>query len=97
MNGAATSSKVRSRALVGTLGLIFGAGVLSCAATQFVAYRLGYHAALGAPLIAHFYAPWSWLQWQQAPWASNAETTFRIVDSTLMAVATIGMLAVLCI
>jgi len=57
----------------------------------------GYHPALGAPWIGHFYVPWSWVQWQQAPWAPRAETTFRIVDSMLMAIATLGMLAVMCV
>jgi hypothetical protein len=37
------------------------------------------------------------VQWQEAPWAAHAETTFRIVDSTLMVIATLGMLAVMCI
>ena len=84
----------RKRALVGIPALILGAAAISSAATQFVAYRVGYHPALGTSWIGHFYAPWSWVQWQQAPWAAHAETTFRIVDSALMAVATLGMLTV---
>jgi len=87
----------RKRALVGIPALMLGAAVISSAATQFVAYRVGYHPALGAAWIGRFYAPWSWVRWQEAPWAVHAETTFRIVDSTLMAIATLGMLAVMCI
>jgi type IV secretion system protein VirD4 len=95
--GIENGAGVRKRALLGSLALILGAGAISSAATQFVAYRVGYHPVLGASWIGHFYAPWSWLQWQQAPWAANAETTFRIVDSALMTVATLGMIAVMCI
>ena len=42
--------------------LIFGA------ATQWVAYRLGYHSALGSPLVGHFYAPWAIWHWMHQPW-----------------------------
>src|ERR1700730_8736216 len=87
----------RKRALIGIPALMLGAAAISSAATQFVAYRVGYHPALGAAWIGHIYAPWSWVQWQEAPWAVHAETTFRIVDSALMAIATLGMLAVMCI
>src|SRR6202048_2701398 len=85
------------RALVGIPALMLGAAAISSAATQFAASRVGYHPALGAAWIGRFYAPWSWVRWQEAPWAVHAETTFRIVDSTLMAIATLGMLAVMCI
>ena len=95
--GIETPAGIRKRGLIGITALAVGAAAISSAATQFVAYRVGYHPALGASWIGHFYAPWSWVQWQQAPWAPHAETTFRIVDSALMATATLGMLAVMCI
>ncbi len=95
--GIERGGRVHKRALVGIPALLLGAAVISTAATQFVAYCVGYHPALGASWIGHFYAPWSWAQWQQAPWAPHAETTFRIVDSTLMAIATLGMFAVMCV
>src|SRR2546421_9682964 len=95
--GIDSSAHARKRTLMGIAALAVGAAAISSAATQFVAYRVGYHPALGASWIGHFYAPWSWVQWQQAPWASHAETTFRIVDSALIAIATLGMLAVMCI
>jgi type IV secretion system protein VirD4 len=37
--------------------------LLSSAATQFIAWRLGYHPALGKPLIGPLYPPWAWLSW----------------------------------
>jgi type IV secretion system protein VirD4 len=73
--------------------MIAGAIVLSSLATQFAAWRVGYHPALGAPWTGHFYAPWSWIAWQKAPWAPNARATFQIIDSALMSVAALGMLA----
>ncbi len=82
--------------LLGSSGLIVGAVVLSGAATQFVAYRVGYHPAIGAPLLGHLYAPWSWIEWQKAAWAANARRTFQIVDAGLFgtgAVALFGGLA----
>lgn len=72
--------------LLASSGLIAGAAVLSAAATQFVAYRVGYHPAIGAPLFGHVYAPWRWLEWQQAPWAADAHRTFQIVDVGLLGV-----------
>ena len=59
---------------------------MSVAATQFVAYRVGYHPAIGAPLFGHVYAPWRWLEWQQATWAADAHRTFQIVDVGLLGV-----------
>ena len=69
--------------LLGTTGLIAGAAVLSAAATQFIAYRVNYHPTIGTPLVGHFYAPWSWVAWHSAPWASSARQTFQIVDASL--------------
>jgi type IV secretion system protein VirD4 len=51
---------------LGTTALVAGAAAMSAAATQFVAYRVGYHPAIGAPLFGHVYAPWSWMEWQHA-------------------------------
>lgn len=77
--------------LLGSSGLIVGAVVLSGAATQFVAYRVGYHPAIGAPLFGHLYAPWSWIEWQRAAWAANARRTFQIVDAGLFGTATAAL------
>jgi type IV secretion system protein VirD4 len=82
--------------LLGTAGLLGGALVLSAAATQFVAFRVGYHPAIGAPLFGHVYAPWDWIAWQKASWAVHARRTFQIVDAglfTTCAVALFGGLA----
>jgi type IV secretion system protein VirD4 len=50
-------------------GRIIAAALLAAllanvAATQFVAWRLAYHPALGAPLIGRVYPPWTWIAWQ---------------------------------
>jgi hypothetical protein len=63
-----------------TMALFAGAAAISSAATQFVAYRVGYPPAIGAPLFGHIYAPWRWMEWQHAAWAAAARRTFQIVD-----------------
>jgi type IV secretion system protein VirD4 len=73
---------------IASSGVIAGAAALSAAATQFVAYRVGYHPAIGAPLFGHIYAPWRWMEWQQAAWAVDAHRTFQIVDVGLLGVVT---------
>jgi type IV secretion system protein VirD4 len=96
MNGPGDNSRAwRRRTLLGSAALIAGAIALSSAATQFAAWRVGYHSALGAPWTGHFYAPWSWIEWQQAPWAPNAKSTFQIINSSLMGVIALGMLVCL--
>ena len=87
----------RRTALLGSASLIACVGALSCAATQFAAWRVGYHPALGAPLFGHVYAPWSWIEWQQASWAPHARATFKIIDSGLMSIAALGIVAALAI
>ena len=87
---ADTSRAWRKHTLLGSAALISGAIALNSAATQFAAWRVGYHPALGLPWTAHFYAPWSWIEWQQAPWAPNAKATFQIIDSSLMGVVALG-------
>ena len=57
-------------------------------ATQFAAWRMGYHPALGDPFaIIHglpFYKPWAWLEWASAPWAPRAAQTFTLIKTGLM-------------
>ena len=77
--------------LLGSSGLFAGAAVLSAAATQFVAYRVGYHPAIGAPLFGHLYTPWRWIEWQQATWAADARRTFQIVDAGLFGITTAAL------
>jgi type IV secretion system protein VirD4 len=88
----ATSARANLRPILfTTTGLIGGAAALSAAATQFVAYRVGYHPAIGAPLFEHVYAPWQWFEWQQSAWAGNAKRTFQIVDASLFGVSTVAL------
>ena len=68
----------RRAALV--FGTVLGGGLLaSTAATQFVAWRLSFHPALGHPLVGTLYAPWSWWSWMHAPWAPRVPQTFTVL------------------
>jgi len=87
--GAVSRPRLR-RVLLGALGGSFGLVGLSAAATQFVAWRLRYHPALGTPWLGHVYAPWSWVTWMQAPWSSNAHVTFAILKAGLLIAAAVG-------
>ena len=78
--------------LLGTSGLVVGGALLSAAATQFIAYRVGYHPAIGTPLFGHVYAPWRWIEWQQSRWAQDAKRTFQIVDMGLFGGVTIALI-----
>jgi type IV secretion system protein VirD4 len=79
--------------LLGTAAIVAGVAALSGAATQFIAWRVHYHPALGTPWFHHVYAPWSWITWTRAPWASNAKATFGLVDAGLMGVVSLGLVA----
>ncbi len=82
----------RRAVLLGSVALIAGVTAASMAATQFAAWRVGYHPALGRPWVGHLYAPWCWIMWRRAPWAPNAKATFQAIDAGLMSVAALGML-----
>jgi len=79
------------RLLLGSAAVVTGAVIASSLATQFIAWRVSYHPAIGAPWFGHFYAPWNWIGWQESPWASNAKATFRVVDSGLLVVSALAM------
>lgn len=81
--------------LLGSFGLIAGAAILSAAPTQFVAYRVGYHPAIGSPWFGHLYAPWRWIEWQRTAWAVDAKRTFQIVDVGLFSAATAALFGAL--
>lgn len=42
--------------------------------TQFVADRMTYHPALGAPLVGHIYSPFEWWEWAGSFFSSSPET-----------------------
>jgi type IV secretion system protein VirD4 len=72
------------RAFIG-MGIMAGAVVaLNSGVTQFVAWRLHYDPALGAPWFARYYAPWRWTQWAQAPWAGSVSNTFQLAGAAVM-------------
>jgi len=56
------TSVVKARLLGGIFLGLFIVG-LNSICTQFVAYRLAYHAALGSPLAGQLYQPFAWWSW----------------------------------
>ncbi|MDA8249227.1 MAG: type IV secretory system conjugative DNA transfer family protein [Rhodospirillales bacterium] len=93
MTGTVEHAPRSRKRLLGAATLLASAAAVSGGATQFVAWRVHYHPALGAPWFAHFYAPWSWLAWMRAPWAPQAKATFGMVDAGLMGTVSLGMVA----
>jgi type IV secretion system protein VirD4 len=83
MSDTHSPAKSLRSVLLATSGLVAGAVMLNAVATQYVAYRVGYHPAIGAPLFGRVYAPWDWIAWRQAAWAINARHTFQIVYAGL--------------
>src|SRR3954468_22772458 len=79
--------------------LLGGTAIVSLAvsmgATQYVAYRLNYHPALGVPWFTGVpwlnavYAPWSYWLWKDMSWAANVPTTFAHVQMGLTAVGSL--------
>ena len=72
MGATVSAAPNQRRLLLGSAAIMAGAMTVSSLATQFVAWRVGFHPAIGAPWFGHFYAPWSWIAWQEAAWAPNA-------------------------
>lgn len=76
---AKPDSGVKRRALIALVLLPLIVVAFNVAATQFVAWRLNYHPALGGNLFG-IYPPWAWIVWQNAPWAANAKATFSYLQ-----------------
>ena len=92
MGATVSAAPNQRRLLLGSAAIIAGAIAVSSLATQFVAWRVGFHPAIGAPWFGHLYAPWSWIVWQEAAWAPSASSTFQIVDAGLLASTALTML-----
>jgi type IV secretion system protein VirD4 len=71
---------IARRILFGTTALCGSVLTIMSAASEWIAFRLQFHPALGEPWFGHFYAPWSWLLWNQAPWAPQCRWTLVIAD-----------------
>jgi type IV secretion system protein VirD4 len=69
--------------------------VASAAATQYVAWRLSYHPALGSPWAGYVYAPWAWAGWMRAPWAGNVWPVFQHIGMAGMLAMGAGMLVLI--
>lgn len=82
--------RARNLLVLGPLGIIT-VGVIS---TQFVAWRLNYDRALGEPVAQHIYWPWRIIEWWQAPWEAQVDTTFEFVKFGLLLSAALLALSV---
>ena len=51
-------------------------------ATQYLAAKFGHHPALGSPIAAGIFAPWSWFVWAYQ-FGTNARSTFMWVEMSL--------------
>jgi len=80
------------KALLGMTAMAGVVAALNSGLTQFIAWRLAYHPALGAPWIGHLYAPWAWFGWAQAPWAAKEPDIFQLAGAGFMATVALGML-----
>lgn len=56
------SSAGKLRLLGGVYLVLFIIG-LNSVCTQYIAYQVGYHPALGPSLFGQFYMPFDWWQW----------------------------------
>ena len=78
--------------------LLLGVMLLaSGAATQYLAWRLAYHPALGRPWLGKLYAPWAWIGWQQR-YERSASGAFRMLHAGMAvagALLSAGLLLVL--
>lgn len=79
-------------ALLGMTALAGVVAAINSSVTQFIAWRLDYSPSLGTAWFDHYYAPWVWLQWAQAPWAGSVSATFQLAGAGVMAVVAIGTL-----
>src|SRR5271166_1077450 len=68
--------------------------IANVASTQFVAYRLRYHPALGQPVLAHIYRPWAWIGWK-SQFADSAPSVFRELHAAQSAGLALGFLLLL--
>lgn len=73
------------------IGAPLGVLALGSVATQVTAWKLGYHAALGAPVFAHVYWPWEYLTWRSASWAPNAVQALGLGKQAAGSTAGLGM------
>jgi len=91
VTGSNPTASNHRRLLLGSAAVVKGAAIACSLSTQFIAWRVRYHPALGVPWAGHFYAPWKWIEWQASAWAPNAEASFRVVDAGLLAVTALAM------
>ena len=94
MNEAA-AALVRRRARNLLVFVPLTALTVGVATTQFVAWKLNYHPALGSPVLGHAYWPWRIIEWWQAPWEPQVDNTFALVKFGLILTVCFGAMLAL--
>jgi type IV secretion system protein VirD4 len=94
MNEAA-AALVRRRARNLLVFVPLTALTVGAATTQFVAWKLNYHPALGSPVLGHAYWPWRIVEWWQAPWEPQVDNTFALVKFGLILTVCFGAMLAL--
>jgi type IV secretion system protein VirD4 len=82
-------SAARSTKLTTTVAFLAFVGLFNLALTQWIAYRLDYHPALGSRWFAGLYQPFAWIGWQR--WYDNAATTFNIAYLAVLVGLLVGI------
>ena len=85
---------VTRRIVIGSGALVAIVLGLSSLATQYLAWRFGYHASLGHPWIGHIYAPWAWFDWY-SKWHETAPSVFQSFNMAIGGLGVVGSLAAL--
>ena len=66
-------------------------------ATQHLAHNFGYHRALGAPWIGHFYSPWAWMDWRTRFYTPANKAAFDTISLAFGAAALLAAMATLAV
>lgn len=80
------SSSPRLMAMAGFFAFIV---LFNLALTQWVAYRLNYHPALGTRWFLGLYQPFAWFEWQR--WYETAAMTFNIAYIAILIAMFVGI------
>ena len=68
---------------------VVGVVLVNFVLTQWIAYRLDYHPALGHRWFFGLYQPFAWFEWQR--WYDTASDTFNIAYLAILVAMTVGI------
>ncbi|MFM2287324.1 MAG: hypothetical protein RL684_467, partial [Pseudomonadota bacterium] len=92
LQNASTTNATKRPRVIALAAFVGGILVFNLILTQWVAYRLNYHPALGRPWLFGLYQPFAWFDWQQ--WYDTASTTFNIAYLATLLAMMIGITAI---